>query len=224
MLYEDGWMSDEIKRTPDDDERVSRLSGIGSRPKDAGDDIVQEYENRYTPTRKVTPTPRSYSTMKVSDDERLWAAIAHGSIWITLLGGLFTGGFVVPLSIFIPLVVYFLYRKQSDYIAFHALQAFVLQLIATVGVMTVAVIGGTAWAIGMVIAALAVVVLAGIVLVPLWGIVGIALALIIFVTPFAALLFGTIATVQTYNRHDYRYPLIAQWVDRQLAGGLLTTL
>ena len=66
-------MTDEIKRTPDDDERVSRLSANGGRPKDAGDDIVQEYENRYTPTRKANPMPRSYSTMKVSDDERLWA-------------------------------------------------------------------------------------------------------------------------------------------------------
>lgn len=215
-------MTDEPTRAPNDDERVSRLSAAVSHPDD--DDIVREYENRYAPARKASPLPRSYSTMNVSDDERLWAAIAHGSIWITLLGGLFTVGFVVPLSIFIPLLVYFLYRKQSDYIAFHALQAFVLQLIATVGVLTVAVVGGTAWVIGMIIAVLAVAIVAGIVLVPLWGIIGILLALVIFVTPFAALLFGTIATIQTYNRRDYRYPLIARWVDRQLAGGLLNTV
>ena len=215
-------MTDEPTRAPNDDERVSRLSAAVSRPND--DDIVREYENRYTPARKTSPLPRSYSTMNVSDDERLWAAIAHGSIWITLLGGLFTVGFVIPLSIFIPLVIYFLYRKQSDYIAFHALQAFVLQLIATVGVLTVAVVGGTAWVIGMIIAVLAVAIIAGIVLVPLWGIIGILLALVIFVTPFAALLFGTIATIQTYHRRDYRYPLIARWVDRQLAGGLLNTV
>jgi len=39
--------------------------------------------------------------------------------------------------------------------------------------------------------------------------------------PFAMLLFGTIAAVQTYNGHDYRYPYIAHWVDSQLATGLL---
>ena len=58
---------------------------------------------------------------------------------------------------------------------------------------------------------------------PLWGIVGIALALFITVMPFATLLFGTIATVVTYNRRDYRYPIIARWVDRQLSSGFLHT-
>lgn len=212
-------MTDESPRVPEDQERVSRLTGNAPRPSD--DEVVREYEIRYTEPRRTQPAPRSYSTMHVSDDERFWAAVAHASIWITLLGGLFTAGFVVPLSIFIPLGIYFLYRKQSDYIAFHALQAFVLQLIGTVGVLALAVVGGTAWAIGMIIAVLLVAVLAGIILVPLWGIIGIILALVIFVTPFASLLFGTIAAVQTYNRRDYRYPFIARWVDRQLAGGLL---
>jgi len=219
MLYEDGWMTDQVNSAPHDDDRVSRLSNAAP---SADDDIVREYEDRYYPSPR-TATPRSYSTTNVSDDERLWAALAHGSIWITLLGGLFTVGFVIPVSIFIPLVIYFLYRKQSDYVAFHALQAFVLQLMATVGVLALAVVGGAAWAIGMIIAVLAVAVVAGLVLVPLWGIVGILLALVIFLTPLAALLFGTIATVQTYNRRDYRYPLIARWVDRQLAAGLLNT-
>jgi uncharacterized Tic20 family protein len=219
MLYEDGFMTDESPRVPEDQERVSRLTGNAPRPSD--DEVVREYEIRYTEPRRTQSAPRSYSTMHVSDDERFWAAVAHASIWITLLGGLFTAGFVVPLSIFIPLGIYFLYRKQSDYIAFHALQAFVLQLIGTVGVLALAVVGGTAWAIGMIIAVLLVAVLAGIILVPLWGIIGIILALVIFVTPFASLLFGTIAAVQTYNRRDYRYPFIARWVDRQLAGGLL---
>jgi uncharacterized Tic20 family protein len=220
MLYEDGYMTGESTPVPNDQERVSRLSA-GS---PSGDDVVREYEQRYAAPRQTQELPRSYSTMNVSDDERLWASLAHGSIWITALGGLFTIGFVVPLSIFIPLGIYFLYRKQSDYIAFHALQAFVLQLLATVGVLTLAVVGGTAWALGMVIAVLAVAVLAGLVLVPLWGIVGVLLALVVFVTPFASLLFGTIAAIQTYNRRDYRYPFIARWVDRQLASGFLNTV
>jgi uncharacterized Tic20 family protein len=222
MLYEDGLMTEETNHVPEDQQRVSRLSAGAETASD--DNVVREYEVRYAEPRRVKEVPRSYSTMNVSDDERLWTAIAHGSIWVTLLGGLFTAGFVVPLSIFIPLGIYFLYRKQSDYIAFHALQAFVLQLIATVGVLTLAVVGGTAWAIGMVIAVLAVVVLAGIILVPVWGIIGILLALVIFVTPLAALLFGTIAAVETYNRRDYRYPFIAHWVDRQLAGGFLNSM
>jgi uncharacterized Tic20 family protein len=222
MLYEDCSMTDIPPPKLDDNSRAARLSVNGS--SQADDEVVREYEERYNPQPAPKAIPRSYSTMRVSDDERLWAAIAHGSIWITLLGGLLTGGFVVPLSIFIPLGIYFLYRKQSDYLAFHALQAFVLQLIATVGVLALAVVGGTAWFVGLLIALVAVVVLIGFVLVPLWGIIGIALALVICLAPPTALLFGTIATVQTYNRRDYRYPLIARWVDRQLAAGLLNAV
>jgi uncharacterized Tic20 family protein len=222
MLYEDA-MSDDPIRQPDEQARVSRLStnNVPAVESPSEDSVVREYEQRYEEPRKVTARPRSYSTMNVSDEERLWAAIAHGSIWVTMLGGIFTIGFVIPASVFIPLAIYFMFRKRSDYVAFHALQAFVLQLIGTVGVLALAVVGGTAWIIGMIISLLAVFVLAGIVLVPLWAIVGIALALVVFFTPLAALLFGTIATVETYNRRDYRYPFIARWVDRQLAGGFL---
>lgn len=219
MLSEDGLMTDEQRYTDEDTERVSRLKKATQE-----NDVVREYEEKYYEPRKPKAKPRSYSTMNVSDEERQWAAIAHASIWVTLFGGFLTAGFIVPMSIFIPLVIYFMYRKRSDYVSFHALQAFVMQLIGTVGVLALLVVGGTAWIVGLVIALLAVFVLVGIVLVPLWGIVGIALALLIFVTPLAALLFGTIAAVQTYNRVDYRYPLVAKWVDRQLAGGFLNAV
>lgn len=119
--------------------------------------------------------PRSYSTLRVSEDEKLWAAVAHGSVWVTLLGGILSGGAIIPVSVFIPLVIYFLFRQKSDYIAFHALQAFVLQLIGTVGAFLLLLVGGLVWGIGMVIALLAVVLLVGFILVPFWGIVGVAL-------------------------------------------------
>jgi len=108
-------------------------------------------------------------------------------------------------------------------VVFHALQAFSLQILATIGVLALAVVGGLAWGIGMIIALLAIFVLAGVILVPLWAIVGIILALVIFTAPVAALLLATIAAYQTYNRHDYRYPFISRWIDRQLVGGFLNT-
>lgn len=225
-------MTDSISRQTEDTDRVSRLTtappSVQAEVADSSEtmtdqDVVREYEMRYQEPRRMRAKPRSYSTMNISDEERLWSAVAHASIWITLLSGFATAGFSVPLSIFVPLVIYFMYRKKSDYVVFHSMQAFVLQLIATVGVLALAVVGGTAWLIGMVVALLAVFVLAGIVLVPLWGIVGIVLALAVFFTPLVALIFGTMAAVETYNRRDYRYPLIARWIDRQLAGGVLNT-
>ncbi len=220
-------MSDEAIRPPEDQERVSRLSSESS-----GDETVREYERRYNGEDLETPArsrmqrkemPRSYSTLRVSDDEKLWAAVAHGSVWVTLFGGFLSGGAVVPLSVFIPLVIYFLFRQKSDFVAFHALQAFVLQLIGTVGAFLLLLVGGVVWGIGMVIALLAVVILVGFILVPFWGLVGVALLAMVVVMPIAMVFFGTYGAIETYNGRDYRYPFIARWVDRQLAGSFLHT-
>lgn len=214
-------MADEFDLEAENEDRVSRLSTAPPMEEMPERDVVREYKQRYREPRKFKDIPRSYSTMHVSDDERLWAAVAHASVWVTFITALFTAGFSVPLSIFVPLVIYFLFRNKSDYITFHALQAFVIQLAGTVGALALLVIGGVAWFVGLVIALLLMLVLIGFVLAPLWGIVGIALLVAVFLMPFAMLLFGTIAAIQTYNGRDYRYPYIAKWVDRQLAGGLL---
>jgi uncharacterized Tic20 family protein len=216
-------MSDESSRPSDDQERVSRLSSDVS-----GDDTVREYERRYAGERPEIKTkrkemPRSYSTLRVSDEEKTWAAVAHGSVWVTLIGGLISAGTIVPLSIFIPLVIYFMFRQKSDYVAFHALQAFVLQMIGTIGAFLLLLVGGLVWGIGMVIAVLAVVILVGFILVPFWGVVGVALLSAIVILPIAMIFFGTYAAIETNNGRDYRYPFIARWVDRQLAGGFLHT-
>jgi uncharacterized Tic20 family protein len=221
---EDIPMNDE--RSSDEQERVSRLSSDPS-----GDETVREYERRYygettdtpTPKLKRKEMPRSYSTLRVSDDEKLWASVAHGSVWVTLLAGLLSGGAIIPLSVFIPLVIYFLFRQKSDYVAFHALQAFVLQLIGTIGAFLLISVGGLVWVIGMVIALLAVVILVGFILVPFWSLVGIVLLSSTVLLPIAMIFFGTYGAVETHNGRDYRYPFIARWVDRQLAGGFLHT-
>ena len=219
-------MSDDSVRPPDDQERVSRLSSDSS-----GDETVREYERRYygeetdapAPKAKRMEMPRSYSTLRVSDDEKLWASVAHGSVWVTLLAGLLSGGAIIPLSVFIPLVIYFLFRQKSDYVAFHALQAFVLQLIGTIGAFLLLSVGGLVWGIGMVIALLAVVILVGFILVPFWGLIGVVLLSATVVLPIAMIFLGTYGAVETHNGRDYRYPFIARWVDRQLAGGFLHT-
>lgn len=220
-------MSNEFNRPPEEGERLSRLSATAPQTQESerdGEAVVREYEARYQEPRRTKAKPRSYSTLNVTAEERMWATIAHGSIWVTVLGGLLTSGFVVPLSVFVPLVIYFMFRKKSDYVVFHSLQAFVLQLIATVGALALAIFGGAIWILGLIVALLAIFVLAGVVIVPLWVILGIVLIAAVFVTPLAALLLGTIATVETYNRRDYRYPFIARWIDRQLAGEFLNTV
>jgi uncharacterized Tic20 family protein len=212
-----------------EDSNVQRLSRLASSkpstqiPNTTEDDeVVREYEDRYTkPKRNMRSAPRSYSSVSVSDSERKWTAAAHGSAWLTLLGGFATFGVAVPFSIFIPLAIYLYFRKKSDYVAFHALQAFTLQLVGTVGALLVLSVGGAVWVVGLIIATLLVALLIGIVLVPVWGIVGIALLLAVALMPLAMLLYSTIAAIETFNGRDYRLPFVARWIDRQLAGGLL---
>jgi uncharacterized Tic20 family protein len=223
-------MTDEQNRQPNDSERVSRLASPSA--DNAQDSVVREYEDRYLPReekpkRKPLPgttpgnLPRSYSTLRVTDEEKLWAAIAHASAWITILAGILSIGAVVPVSVFIPLVIYFVFRRRSDYVAFHALQAFVLQLAGTLGALALLLVGGLVWGVGLVVALLLMIILIGFILVPVWGIVGIVLLLGVIALPIAMVLFGTIAAIETYNGRDYRYPFIARWVDRQMAGGFL---
>ncbi|MFN8529912.1 MAG: DUF4870 domain-containing protein [Anaerolineae bacterium] len=225
---------------PVDNARVSRLSSPqqGDEAADTSsrfdDSFIREERNldsddmppmKQKPLFQQMPSrayrPRSYSTLRVTEDERLWASAAHASAWLTFIGGIVSGGAILPFSVFIPLIIYFLFRRKSDYVAFHALQAFVVQLLGVVGAVVLLFVGGTVWGVGMVIALLSMVILVGFVLVPLWGLVGVVLLLAACALPIAMLLFASIAAVATYNGGDYQYPYIARWVDRQLAGGFL---
>lgn len=212
--------------------RVSRLSGGLPNTEDEGfatiinddDHVVREYEARYHAPRKRKPMqdlPRSYSTMHVSKEERLWVALAHASVWITFITGFLTIGIGVTFSVFIPLGIYLIFRKKSDYVAFHALQAFVLQLAGTVGALAIITVGGIVWGLGLVVGLFLMIVLIGFIIVPVWGLLGLIFFVLASAMPFVMLFFGTVGAVRTYNGQDYRYPRIARWVDRQMAGGFL---
>jgi uncharacterized Tic20 family protein len=216
-----------------DDSSVRRISRLG-KPADeaprasqpADDEVVREYEERYTPRKskreeRMLDIPRSYSTVSVSDEERRWAAMAHGSAWLTLVLGTLTLGVAIPVTIFVPLAIYLRYRKQSDYVAFHALQAFTLQALGTVGAGLLAAVGAAIWGVGLAIALALVVVLVGFVLVPVWGLVGVVFGIAIALLPITMLLFSAIAAFEVYQGRDYRYPYIARWIDRQMSGGLM---
>lgn len=209
-----------------DEERLSRLSG-GSPPPplDEADPeaVVREYEHRYRPPAKEKPKakPRSYSTLRLQDDDRLWAAVAHGSVWLTFLMAVPTSGISIPFVVFVPLAIYFLFRNRSDYVAFHALQAFVLQLICTIGALTIFMIGGVLWALVLALTLLLSALLIGIPLFIVVLLAGIVASAALSVLPLVGLVFATIATIRVYTGSDYRYPYIANWVDRQMAGGLM---
>lgn len=228
-------MNDDMP-TNDEPSRVSRLETPPDADLGAGRGFAPSYEplpheplpgerkaRRFDSIRNISDTwstsvATRYRGAPPTDDERLWAAVAHASAWITLFGGIVSIGAILPVSVFIPLVIFFVFRKRSEFIAFHAIQAFVLQLIATVGVVVLFAAGAVVWVIGAVIAAVAMLVLVGFVLLPLWALVGVLGSLALLLLPLAMVLLATIAALETFRGRDYRYPIISRWIDGAMTG------
>ena len=122
-------------------------------------------------------------------DERLWEALAHASILLNLVTGF--------LGVITPLVIYLVYKDRSRYVARQAMQGFVFQLVWWVGG---GILVGLAWG--------AVAFLSFILI----GFLCIPIALIASLIPFAALIYGIVGALQTYEGKDFRYWLIADWV------------
>lgn len=216
-----------------------------------GRDIVREYEEKYyhdgdttrkrhraeelaasgwqAGSRKAAEVlhkydwrPHSRPMPGLSDEERLWAALAHLSALLTLAVAIITSGIAVLVMIFVPLAIYFQWRDRSDFVAFHALQAFGMQLLGTVGWLVVMIAGVLTLSIGIIVSALASLLLVGIPFLIVFVLLLIAFILVMGVLPFVMLVFSSIAAYQTYGGKDYRYPFIASWIDRQVSGGTLT--
>ncbi|MBN2470335.1 MAG: DUF4870 domain-containing protein [Anaerolineae bacterium] len=201
-----------------------------------GRDIVAEYENRYHGNRKHRRVTESGAAEKarsalrniewrpgnapisgLTDDERLWAALAHLSFWLTVITAFFTDGWSVLGMAFVPLVIYFSFRDKSDFVAFHALQAFAAQVIGTLGWLVLLLIGSIVFSIAITIAGLASVVLIGIPFVIIFSLLFIVFVLAMLVVPIAVFIMALIGGINTYNGNDFRYPIIAQWIDRQIS-------
>lgn len=204
------------------------------------DALVREYESKYygfhrddaaqakarlgsflhdlPPKRK-----RGFTVGKanVTEDERMWAAIAHGSALLTLIVGVLTGGMATLFTLFIPLGIYFAYRQRSEYVAYAALQAFALQILGTVGWVAILVTGILAGVLLSVLLALTII---GALLVPFVALAIIVFALASFALPLGMVVYGAIASWETYQGKWYRYPWVGDWVDRQMHAGFLATL
>jgi len=124
-------------------------------------------------------------------EEKQWAMISHLSVLLNLFTG-FVGTFV-------PLIIYLIYKDRSRYVAFHSMQAFVMQAICSFGGLLLALlIGG----LGSVI--------------PLAGLICLPISCIFGLLPIWALIWGTIAGIKVNNGEDYRYWQIAEFVETSI--------
>jgi len=204
------------------------------------DEIVREYEERYygsVETRRkrmraeelagevkhklegLDWQPHAYATQGLSEEEKGWSALAHASFLLTLGVGTITGGLGALLLLFAPLAIYYSFRDRSRFVAYQAMQAFALQVIATVGWLGVLIAGSIVFVLALVISGLAGIVLIGIPFLILFAVLFVVFLLVMIFVPLGMATFSIIAAINTYLGKDYRYPLIAKWLDRQVASG-----
>ncbi len=158
---------------------------------------------------------------EVQDTERTWAAIAHGSALLTILVAIaaFPG---VVLSVLIPLGIYLAFRNKSEFVAFHALQAFTIQVVGTIGALVLLLAGTLVLGTLIAISALLSLVLIGIPFLLFFVLLLVGLVIFsVFVLPLGMVVYSMIAADAAYKGRIYRYPYIADWLDDQLKNGML---
>ena len=129
--------------------------------------------------------PRQMTTR----EERTWAVISHLSVLLNLVTG-FLGGITA-------IVIYFVFRDRSRFVAYHAMQSFIFQAITWLGG---GLISGLLISFG---GAFSFLILPLLCLIPGF--------LILLLIPIS-LIYGIIGAVQVNNGEDFRYWRIGNWV------------
>lgn len=164
---------------------------------EAGQPISQE-PNRVSDASDSLP--KDFSPNQVGPgDERTWGILAHLSVLVNLVTGF--GG---PIA---ALIIYLVYRSRSRFIAYHALQSLIFQLIGWYGGGTLI---GIMWAIVGVLSALII----GVVLIPF----ALILTLVCGLLPLGTLIYGCYGAYEVSQGKDFRYWLVGDWVRGTLTG------
>lgn len=144
------------------------------------------------PEPRFVPPPYAPAPAQLSEgDERTWAMLAHLSILTNLVTG-----FLGPV---VALVIFLVYKDRSRFVAYHAMQSLIFQLVFWVGG---GIAAGIAWTISGILAAI----LIGCLLMPF--------ALIISLVPLAALAYGVVGAVQVNQGQNFKYWLVGDWAEK----------
>ena len=155
--------------------------------------MTTETPNQPQPVVRYAPPPLSPS------EERTWAMLANLTVLINLITGL--------LGALAALVIYLIFRDRSRYVAYHALQSFLFQLIFW---------GAPGLLIGIVWAATGALsmVLIGLLCIPF----ACVFSLLILLMPVVSLVMGVVASVETSQGRDFKYWWVGDWVRGTLTG------
>ena len=126
-------------------------------------------------------------------EEKQWAMISHFSVLINIFTGF--------VGVGVPLVIYFIYKDRSRYVAYHSLQALIMQAICSFGGLLLAVlIGGLSQ------------------LIPFAGLICLPIRCLFGLLPLVALVYGTYGGIKINQGEDFKYWMIGDWVRSTLTG------
>ena len=141
------------------------------------------------------PMPYIQPQPMAPGDERTWAMMSHLSVLLNLVTGF--GGSIAAL------IIYLVYKDRSRFVAYHALQSLVFQLIWWVGGGALA---GISWAVSGALTTICI----GVLLMPF--------ALLFSLLPVGSLIYGVIGGIQCSQGQDFKYWLVGDWVRGTLTG------
>jgi len=150
-----------------------------------------------------------------TSNERIWAALAHASVLLTFILGVTTGGLAVIVGALVPLIIWLAFRDRSRFVAFHAIQASVFQLASVVAWIGLLVVGAVILIPTWIVTILLSLVLIGLLLLPLVLVLTIALPAALAVMPLAVLVYGLYGAFEVYGGRDFRYWLVADWIEQR---------
>ncbi len=146
------------------------------------------------PPPYVAPAPPAPLT---EAEARTWAMVSHLTVLLNLV--------TIILGVVAPLAIYLFLKDRSRYVAFHAMESFVFQLIAWAAAGRVLTI---MWAITWALVPFGI----GLLCIPFALVISIALGLL----PIAALVYGVYGGIEANQGKDFRYWLIGDWVRNRM--------
>jgi uncharacterized Tic20 family protein len=183
------------------------------RPRQAETRKLEPEAGTRTAVEVVAPAPH----LGLTREETNWAAVAHGSILLTLLLGISTGGIAAILGVIVPAIIWYVFRDRSTYVAEQARQATIFQLAGILGLLALAVVGAILVAAGWAVSAVLVIVLIGLLLLPVMLIVTMLWVAAVVALPIAQVVYGCYAALEAYNGRPFRYWWIGDLIDRYQA-------
>ncbi len=131
-----------------------------------------------------------FPSVNATEDERTMAALAHGSILLSLV----TGGLA---GLLVALIVWLVYRDRSRWVAQQAFQALIYQALVTILTYVLTATTGIAFMVSGILTAI----LIGLCMFPFAALIAVLTALF----ALAATIYGLYGAWETYQGRDFQY-------------------